>query len=204
MRTQKINMSFSKYSDADLLNKANHIVASMTNNPFFVNPVPTLQEVQDVLQFYSNALTAAAGLGRNNIADKNKYRNMLEQVLGQLGMWVMFTANGDPAVLTSSGYSLAKEPEPRYLVNPGNVTLLNGITSGEIAASVKNVATAGYLFQISDTVPAEGTQWNSINSSRSQFVFDNLTPGKQYWVRVAAVGSRSQVAYSTVATQFAQ
>ena len=204
MTKSKINISFSRYNDADLLNKANHIVSSMTDNPWFVNPVPTLAEIEAAVLAYSTALTAAAGLGRNNVANKNKARNTLEQLLGQLGMYVMFIANGDVAILTSSGYTLSKEREPRYLDNPGNVTLSNGITSGQMVASVKNVALTGYLFQITETSPAENTQWNSTNCSKSQFVFDNLVPGKQYWVRVAAAGTRSQVAYSTVATQFAQ
>ena len=36
--------------------------------------------------------------------------------------------------------------------------------------------------------------------SKSQYVFRGLVPGKQYWIRVAALGTRSQIAYSTIAT----
>ena len=204
MKLVKVSISFSRYSDADFLNKATFIVASMTGNVAFPNPVPTLAEVQAALDKYSADLVAAAWLGRNNVAEKNKSREALEQLLAQLGMFVMFIANGDVAILTGSGYTLNKEPEPRYIDNPGNVTLSNGITSGNLVAAVKNVANNGYLFQITDALPAENTMWTSHTSSKRQFTFSSLLPGKQYWVRVAALGKRNQSAWSTVATQFVQ
>ena len=204
MKKQKISLSFRGYSDSAFLGKAGHIASSMANNTYFPTPVPALADVQEALDAYSAALLAAADLGRTNVASKNQARLILEQLLAQLGMYVMFIANGDPLILTSSGYTLNKLPEPRYIENPGNVVLSNGITSGEINSSVKNVATSGYLFEITDTLPAPDTVWTSIPSSRSQFVFKNLAAGKQYWIRVAALGNRNQIAYSTIATIFAQ
>lgn len=205
MKLQKISISFSKYSDADFLNKAEHILQSMAGNPAFPDPIPTLAELGTAVTKYSNDLVAAAGLGRNNVAEKNQSRTQLELLLGQLGMFVMFVGNGNLAILTSSGYTLTKEPEPNYITNPGNVTLLNGVTSGEMVSMVKTVKAAkSYLHQITDQQPAETTVWTSTPSSRSKFVFKNLEPGKKYWVRVAAIASGEQLAYSTVSSQFAQ
>jgi hypothetical protein len=205
MRTQKISLSFIKYSDADFQTKAAFILTSMTGNPAFTTPVPTLAEVQAAVTKYSEDLTAAAGLGRNNVAQKNKSRSDLEGLLAQLGMYVMFVANGDAAILTSSGYTLTKMPEPAYISNPGNVTLENGVTSGEMVGSVKNVNTAKlYFHEIADQLPTQDTAWTRNQSSRSRYVFTGLTPGKQYWVRVAAAGTGEQIAYSTIATLFVQ
>ena len=205
MKLQKVSISFSKYSDADFETKAEHIVGSMTGNPAFVSPIPTLADVQAAVTKYSADLVAAAGLGRLNVAEKNKSRQQLELLLTQLGMYVMYIANGDAAILTSSGYSLTKEPEPAYVTNPGNVTLTNGVTSGQLIGTVKNVKAAlGYLHEITEAEPVDATVWNSTPSSRSSFVFKNLQPGKKYWVRVGAIASGEQLAYSTVASQFAQ
>ena len=95
MRIQKITLSFTKFSDADFETKAKHILSSMTGNPAFSDPIPTLAAVQEAISSYSTALVAAAGLGKNNVAEKNKFRLQLEQLLYQLGMFVMFVANGD-------------------------------------------------------------------------------------------------------------
>jgi hypothetical protein len=205
MKTQKINMSFSGYSDADFEQKAQYILTSMTNNPAFANPIPTLPEVAAAVALYSADLLAAATLDRTAVAKKNNSRKALEDLLRQLAMYVMYIGNGDAAILTSSGFTLSKLPEPSTITNPGNVTLGNGVSTGIMEVSVKTVKGAkGYVYQIAEKEPAAGTEWLSTNSSRSKFTYTNLQPGKRYWVRVAATGSGEQIAYSPVASQYVQ
>ena len=205
MRTPKVSTSFTSYSDANLETKAQLILASMTGNPAFASPIPNLTELQAAVTQYSTNLVAAAALGRTNVANKNASRHQLENLLGQLGMYVMYIANGDEAILTSSGYSLLKSPEPSYITNPGNVTLSNGITTGQIISVVKAVTGAkSYLHEICTEPPTAATVWISNPSSRRQFTFTDLVAGTQYWVRVGVTGSGEQLAYSAVANQFAQ
>lgn len=205
MRTSKVTIGFSSYSDANLETKAGLILTSMTGNAAFAAPIPTLADLDLALKKYSDALVAAASLGRTNVANKNAIRQQLELLLSQLGMYVMYVANGDEAILTSSGFSLSKTPEPSYITNPGNVTLSNGVTAGQLTASVKTVKGAnGYLHEICAEPPTDDTAWIKNPSTRSQFTFKDLQPGKKYWVRVAATGRAEQIAYSPVASQFAQ
>jgi hypothetical protein len=203
MKNPRLQLSFTTYSDTNFLNKGKLIVTSMTNNPAFTNPIPTLAEVQAALDTYSNNLTLAAQLGRLNVAEKNQSRATLEQLLSQLGLYVMFIANGDEAILVSSGFTLAKNPQPRKLESPGNVILAYGITAGTLVSSVSKGNATSFIHEIADVLPAEETNWTSYPGSTSIFTFTNLTPGKQYWVRVAAIGNRKQIAYSNTATQFA-
>ena len=205
MRIPKINLSFLNYSDADLLKKANHIASSIAANAaVFATPAPPLPDLLEAIATYSTALTSAADLGRVNVSVKNQSRDVLIEVLVQLGRYVTFVAAGDENILVLSGYTLAKEPQPRHLENPGTVTLSNGNTSGTIISIVKKGNASSYLHEITDTLPTDSTVWNKFPSGNRQYTFSNLTPGKQYWIRVAAVGYRNQVAYSTIATQFAQ
>ena len=205
MKIQKINLSFSGYTDSGFEQKAQHILASMTSNPFFPTPVPPLGDVEDAIADYSADLLAAATLDRTAVAKKNGSRQVLRVLLRQLGMYVMYIANGDVAILTSSGYTLSRQPELNYITNPGNVTLSNGVTSGQLQAAVKTVRGAkGYQYQIAEEEPTAETNWVSTSSSRSRFTFTNLLPGKRYWVRVAATGAGEQIAYSPVASQFVQ
>jgi len=204
MRSPKINICFTGYGDSGLLNKANHIVASMTISGAFVTPVPTLAEVQNAIDAYSASLVAAAALGRVNVATKDQNRETLELLLAQLGRYVMYIAAGDYNILVNSGFTVSKDPQPRYLQNPGNVVLGNGITTGTMTSTIKRGNATSYVHEITDVLPTENTVWIKYPSSTAQFVFTNLTPGKQYWVRVAAIGYRNQVAYSNIASQFAQ
>ncbi len=139
MTIQKLRINFAKFTDSDLETKAQQILQDMTGNPAFAAPIPTLAELTVAINAYSVALVNAANLGRINVAEKNKCRLTLELLLSQLGMYVMYIANGDVAILTSSGYNLAKEREASVITNPGSVTLGNGISTGQMMAAVKAV-----------------------------------------------------------------
>ncbi len=205
MKMQKINTSFTSFSDANLEQKAAYILEQMTSNANYASPLPTLAELQTATTTYNLYLTAAAGLDRTQVALKNEARQTLEVILSRLGMYVMNVALGNAAMLTTSGFTLNKPGDVVYIDNPGNVTIANGVTAGEMIVSVTAVNGAkSYQHQIAIEQPTEATEWKSTASSRSKFTYTSLQPGKQYWVRVAAIGSREQIAYSPVATQFAQ
>jgi hypothetical protein len=203
MKRQSIQLSFTKLSDSNFLTKANFINVSMSGNSFFPSPIPTLAQVQEAIDLYDAKLLAATGLGKVNVAEKNQAREVLEQLLYKLGLWVLFMADGVEAVLASSGYTLVKEPQPRTLDKPGDVTLTYDITSGTLISSIPKGNASSFIHEITDAPPTENTVWKSYPASTSSFTFTGLIPGRQYWVRVAVVGSRQQIAYSNIATQFA-
>jgi hypothetical protein len=205
MKKVKALINFSKYTDAGLETKAGYILQLMTGNPSFTDPIPTLAELGLVLNSYSKALVEAAGLDRVKVAEKNKLRFKLEQMLSQLGTYVNYAASGDEAIITSSGFSVNKAPEPRIITNPGIPVITNGINSGQLVSSVKAVKGASvYLHEIAPDPLTDNSVWKSTPSSRSRFTFTDLQPGKKYWVRVAAIGSKDQIAYSNNASLFVQ
>ena len=105
----------------------------------------------------------------------------------------------------SSSCPLSKEPGKVYLDAPQNASLTNGVTSGSLVSQVQAVKGGrGYNHQMSTEPPTEATAWQNNLSTTSKFVFTDLLPGKQYWVRVAVSGSRNQLVYSSVVNLFAQ
>ena len=205
MTTQKISIGFTHLNDAKLELKARDIVAAMTGNASFPTPDPKINEVGTALDKFATDRVAAAAGSRNAVAARNTSRKVLMQLLTQLGVYVMSIAKGDVDMLVSSGFSLTKKPEPRHIANPGNVTISNGLSGGQLVASVKAVkGSSGYQYEISDVVPVENTVWVSTIASTSKYTFKNLRPGKQYWIRVAATGARQQLQYSEVVSKFAQ
>ena len=138
------------------------------------------------------------------MATKRACRTALEVVLLQLGRYVMYVANGNQEMLVSSGYDLARQPEPSVLQEPGVLTVSQGISSGRLVASLDKVEGAyGYLYQITPDPLLPQSNWNSMPLNRSTGIFENLTPGQKYWIRVAAVGSGSQIAFTGVTSQIA-
>jgi len=203
MKIIKLNLSASNYSDPDFLKKANFVLTSMTGNAAFPKTVPPLAEFKVAIDAFSEGLVGAAGGNHSMVATKNEKRAELEALYVKLGLYVMYIAVGNVAVLVSSGFTLAKEREPVYIQNPGNVTLTNGVTSGDLESMVANVkGNKIYLHQITDNEPGDHTVWDTRTCSRSRYTFKGLVPGKKYWVRVAATASGDQIAYSTVASQY--
>ena len=202
---KKILISFDRFSDANFQKKAELIYNSMNGNAVYESIAAPVAGMKVALDIYIENLKAAGTKEQNAVAQKNKSRQQLTALLKQLGLSVMVIADGDEPALVSSGYTLSKKPEPRYISNPGNVTLSQGLSSGEMVSTVSRVWGANsYVHQIATEFPTEKTVWASNTSSSSKFLFTNLTPGKQYWVRVAVVGSRNQLAYSTLSRWFAQ
>lgn len=205
MKIPGINTSFSKLSDANFETLARHIAESMAGNGNFPNPNPAIAALTDAVTRYSNALVAAKDLGKNNVAEKNEARDALEVALRLLSLYVMNIANGSVTLLTSSGFPLTKERENVFIEAPDTPTLSNGITPGSLICQVTAVKGGkGYNHQIAFELPTDDTLWMSNMTTTSKFTFTDLKRGKEYWVRVAVTGSRKQIAYSGVASQFAQ
>jgi hypothetical protein len=206
MKNQKLKTGFSRFTDTvfDLLTA--YILICMTGNANFPTPIPILAEIEAALANFRTALEGAKTRASLAIAQKNAARRELEFLLKSLGLYLMSVANGDAVALASTGYPMTKVPGPRTISNPGFVTLDKGDSSGEMVASVKpDQPSPGYIFQISSTDPtAEGeTVWNSSGSTVNKYKFTGVVPGKKYWVRVIAVGSRGQMVYSPISAEFA-
>jgi len=203
MNERKINLGFDRFTDANFENKGGHIVESMTDNTYFVTPSPSIAVLDAARARYSTALVAAANLGRNEVAEKNAARFDFEQLLTKLGLYVMNIADGNEQVLVSSGFTLTKVREFRYISEAGPVILRNGMNSGEIAAVIKADRNAnGYVFYISDNADSENPVWKNVAVTTCKYTFTELVQGKKYWVKIAITGARKQIAWSKTAELF--
>ncbi|MEO5941819.1 MAG: hypothetical protein ABIP30_10585 [Ferruginibacter sp.] len=120
-------------------------------------------------------------------------------------MYVMLVANGNAVMLASSGYDMQKTRQSNPLEEPGTITITNGITTGQLVASLKRVKGAySYLYQITPDPLTATSVWDSHAVIKASNTFNNLSAGKKYWIRVGAVGSGSQVAFTPLASQVAQ
>lgn len=198
MDNAKALINFAQYTFDGLESKAHTIIASMTNNPHFSSPVPSITDVSTAATAYTNALVAAKTGNRADISLKNQKRQALELVLKQLAAYVNYTALGNRTIIISSGFDVSKEKEQiPALEKPSDIAVANGKNSGELVVSVTAVKGAvAYVHQYTlEAVPTEQS-WLSATTSTCKYVFSNLEPGKRYWCRVAAVGTKGQIIYS--------
>lgn len=199
-----INRGFRSIGDAEFDSRALHVVNSMTDNLHFPLLQDRLPAIKAAEEKFTADLAAAKTLGREAVAVKNQSRDVLASLLNSLALLIMAQTD-DLVVLVTTGFLLRKKNEPRVLTAPTTIKLSAGINSGEIASSVdKPKGAESFLHQISDTAGAEERVWESTASTSNKHLFSNLQPGKLYFVRSGAVGSKGQLAFSPVATMYAQ
>ena len=203
MKVQKIQLNFDRETDASLLIKAQGIITSL-NKSSFPQPIP-MKPMEEATAQFSKDLSVAQDLGKTNVKAKNDSRDALIEALVSLGLWIMSQADGDSALLIQSGYTISKDPQPRYIKPAGEISVSNGITSGQIIINgVTDAAAISYQFGIAFAPPTEDTNWTVYSSSRSKYVLDDLTRATEVWVRFAVIGARNQISYSNVVSHIVQ
>ena len=107
-------VSLQTLNQADLLAKATHIVGCLKDNPHFPRPwpapVPTLEQVELLVNEYGKAYQAALNGDRFKIAERKAISDNLIEQLKKLAHYLELIADGNEAVLLSTGYALSHVP----------------------------------------------------------------------------------------------
>ena len=110
-------VSLQTLNQADLLAKATHIVGCLKDNPHFPlpwpAPVPTLEQVEFLVIEYGRAYQSALNGDRIKIAERKAISDNLIEQLKKLAHYLEVMADGNEAVLLSTGYDLSHEPVHR-------------------------------------------------------------------------------------------
>lgn len=205
MSTPKKGSASIKYgqsavSNATLEANTRKILASLTADVIhFPKPTPTLAVYATAIDTFSMWCSTANEGTRNDRRARDDARQALTTYTKKLAEYVTMVGNGDPVILGGSGFPLSKYREPTAPLGvPQNLKVANWLSSQMVVSTnaVKNAKT--YLFQYTEDPLTDASNWNSVTNSKSKLVLTGLTPGKKYWLRVAAVGVKGQITYSIV------
>ena len=202
MKTSKIMLGFSRLSDGQLEDQALAIASAMTANKNFTDPKPGLEELNNSIQLFSEALALSKTRDKVKVAIKNELRANLERLLPKLANYCTYIANGDRALLSSSGFKLNTETSTAKIVGaPQNFTVQNGSHSGEMLVYINRLPNAkSYLFLYGPSPISNGAWIHAVNSL-PYFTITGLTPGASYSFKIGATGSKGQVVYTDTVTK---
>lgn len=179
------------------------IVTSMTGNPNFTTPSPTLASITTNVNALETAYIAARGGGPDETSAMHARELTLEFSLNALVCYVQPIANANPAnaetIILSAGMQVKKSPSPRpngfraaYNGNPGEVLLRTDYEKG-----------CSFIWQRSLT-PYVEESWVTMHvGTQSKFVATGLTRGTLYYFRVAKANKHGQNPWSLVVYIFA-
>ena len=211
--SKKLVVSFNKYGEDKFEAIFGSIATSMKNNPNFPEPwwddpteTPTSTSLATDKATYSGLKTDATDGDKGSISARITARENATADLKKLARYIELTANGDDAMLESTGYELTKAPGPRTTLPPPaplDLRLKKGDLEGEIVARCKAVTGCKtYETQICTGDTGTPANWKSgpVTSTCSRIVFTGLTPGVLYHVRIRAINKNGPGAWSDVAS----
>ena len=206
MSVCRILNSFERYSDSELTVSYQRILTAMKGNPYFLTPTPTIEEAESLKVEFDGSLTAAQSGDRLKIAIKNEVRGKVIGLLHRWARYVEMIANGNRAIMLSSGFEVSKERTTSVqLEQPQNLTVIDGKNPGELIAYCDGVAGAkSLIFQYTTDPLSESSVWNNEPTTKSEVTFKNMKSGQKYWFRVVAVGSNDQRTVSIVVSRIVQ
>ncbi len=196
---------FNNWPDKKLAAETKQVAQAMKKNWAFPKTEPPIATFSAAVDAFIDQLGKAGSRDMSAVAAKNTKRFELVQLCNTLVNSVASTANGNREMLVSTGLPLRKIPQAIVLRNPENFTVTNGINPGELYLKVKGSNAHSIIFEYTEDPPTPVSVWTRTTCTRSSCTVSGLEAGKKFWFRVAAVGSRSQVAWGeTVLSPYVQ
>lgn len=197
---QKISMNFGtgRYSDSALATAVRQIIRMMTGNPNFPNPSPSLAELETANNEYEGALEKMKDGTQADTVIKNRRRAALEGILKKEAQYVENVANGDVAIMLSSGFELTKGRVPvGELDVPTNLIVNAGQERGTLQVKFDGVEHARfYEIDYAEVPVTEDSRKERLSNTSPNFLIKGLISGKEYSVRAAAAASKPERKWS--------
>ncbi len=192
----------SKLNATELVAKSMVVEQAMTDNPDFPSPEPPLAEVKAAREAREASITLAADGSRSAHARKRRDQLALRALLDRLAGHVISVADGDELIMRGAGWEIRRRSaSPGPLQPPTDVLARISSYTGRILLRWKMVPYAHvYQVHINEVDPADATAWRQLDLTTStRYTVDGLTPGRFYWFRVNAAGSKGAGPMSDVA-----
>jgi len=199
-----VDFSTTKYTDARLYSKANHIIDKMYGNPHFADLQPLLTALREATIIYITALAKTGSGSKEATALKNQAREALIVLLKQIAARVQTISDGDRNIILSTGYDVNKKwSKVGPLSKPTNFKLKQGSNKGSIYLVCDPIPGASiYEVEYTEGIPTPNSRWMKQSSTRRKITIADLTSGKQYTFRMAGGGSHPSRIWSEVISSY--
>lgn len=202
----RIRLNLKSLSVTDKVAKGRQIVTAMTNHASFPSPNPPLTEVTTLLDELAQAsalVQAAKSEVTTRVVTQDNAEAKVDQALTKLAAYVESIAGKDDTLITSAGMEArGARSAPTLPSVPQALSATPGEHDGEISLAWKGVPNARSYTIEASVEPSTATSWTHIGIATSASkLITNLTSGKRYWFRVAAVSAGGQSGWSEHATK---
>jgi hypothetical protein len=205
----RIRLNLGRLTVPEKIAKTEQIIDSLTGNPNFPNPSPSLTTIttaKNELKTAAGELQAVNQSRKEKSTNQNAKEDVIDQLLTQLAAHVESVAGANEQMILSAGMDLravstASTTPPDH---PAALTATAGDRDGEIDLSWDPVSGARSYVVEQSADPATSATWTHAGvGTRSTFTVGGLASGTRYWFRVAAVNGNGQSGWSDPAIKMA-
>jgi hypothetical protein len=198
---KKLRTGFSQLKEDELDNAAEKVHQTLTGNPNFPDTTPPLSQLASALSAYRAALAMPAGQTRTSTVAAR--RAALEGVLGTMASNLNLVPGVTEEKLATTGFEFRKESvrTGAEVDGPQDVRVKPSGVTGELEVRCKPVERAR-SYQVQYTTNAQSGPWadGRVYTSTRGIKISGLERGKDYWVRVRAIGANGEGPWSDPAT----
>lgn len=196
MKRVIVKLGRAKMSIPHKIENDRFVVTSMTGNPNFTTPAPTLATITAAINALESAYLVAQGGGVDDTALMYAKEDALDALMKTLGYYVEGIANNNlatsEAIVLSAGLAI-KGTSAR---TARDFSLIQGEHPGEVKISTAYTKNASYVWEM-NTDPTNEAGWTVVGfTTQASFVKNGLTSGTRYYFRVAVVDKNGKGPWS--------
>ena len=186
-----------------LLALLNHVISKLTGNAFFPAPPLTLLQMQALSDAFAKSIDDSMGGSVESRTIRDAKVLEVRTALIATADYVRAESYGDATKLASSGFELAKKPEPINTIGiPGNVTVTATAVAKEVLVrwgKAEGVRMGRVERALSD--PTLGTTtWVTVGqTTRQRMVVTGMPSYEACWFRIIGIGKVSEGLPSDIA-----
>ena len=187
MKKIKTILDFLKLSVSEKIEFYRNVVSKMTGNASFTSPDVPLATATTQINTLETDMTAAKSGAHQSVAKMHQSEKIADTTFHKLALYVDRIADGNDAVILSSGFHISKQPDPK---STKTFAVSAGENTGEIELAHQSVQGAkAYIWQYSaGTLPADEKQWiYGGATTKAKFKVTGLESATKVWFRVLAV-----------------
>jgi len=201
MKKEHVVLDFIKIPFAHKIEVGRNVESQMESNSNFATPDVTLINMKAGTDLLEVRYVASLSGGKVETALLHQADDAWVDLMRTQAYYVDRIANGDSAVILSSGFNLAKQPSPSN--RPEFSVELGEMSGSVVLRRQKVVGSRSYIWQyFLGEIPANEADWTTAQvTSQASVVISGLLPLNKYWFRVAAVTITGTSAYCSPVMQ---
>lgn len=199
MTKGKIKLELKTLTPVKLAALMRNVCAKLDGNVYFPAPPVSAADLRAEEELLTEAILAAVEGSRASKAQRDHLVRQAQATLRLVADYVRLRAQGDAAILATSGFELARPSgPPQDMGTPVMKAARMSGRSGEVELRWSGVANRRvYQVYMTDSDPGDGDNWELVGiTGKISHCIAGLEPYKAYWFRVSAVGALGEGAMS--------